>query len=102
MVGPKLRERPEAWPRVRLPAPTEAGAETPPLAGLGGPQPQAPHVEGPHKRVVTYTNFDRGDAWTVTGKRERQECRPLKKHFAQRNEPPAVEMHPEAEPQGIG
>eukprot|EP00971_Amphidinium_carterae_P029605 582314-Amphidinium_carterae.2 len=50
MVGPKLRDRPEAWPRVRLPAPAEAEVEVPPLAGPGEPLPQAPHVEGPHRR----------------------------------------------------
>eukprot|EP00971_Amphidinium_carterae_P095189 1883254-Amphidinium_carterae.1 len=59
MVGPKLRERPEAWPRVRLPAPAEADAGVPPPAGPGEPQPQAPHVEGPHRRVVTFTHFAR-------------------------------------------
>eukprot|EP00971_Amphidinium_carterae_P085194 1685641-Amphidinium_carterae.1 len=29
----------------------------------------------------------------------RQECRPLKKHFAQRKEPLVAELHPEVEPQ---
>eukprot|EP00971_Amphidinium_carterae_P027729 546630-Amphidinium_carterae.1 len=56
MVAPKLRIRPEAWPRVRLPQ-AEAEAEAPRLAGPGEPLPQATHVEGPHRRVVTFTNF---------------------------------------------
>eukprot|EP00971_Amphidinium_carterae_P177392 3518238-Amphidinium_carterae.1 len=43
--GPKLRDRPEAWPRVRLPAPVEAEVEAPPLAGPGESLTQAPHVE---------------------------------------------------------
>eukprot|EP00971_Amphidinium_carterae_P087879 1739053-Amphidinium_carterae.1 len=47
MVGPKLRDRPEAWPRVRLPAPAEAEIEVPPLAGPGEALTQAPRVEGP-------------------------------------------------------
>eukprot|EP00971_Amphidinium_carterae_P049209 969890-Amphidinium_carterae.1 len=59
MVGPKLRNRPEAWPRVRLPAAAEAEVEVRPLAGPGEPLPQAPHVEGPHRRVVTFNTFAR-------------------------------------------
>eukprot|EP00971_Amphidinium_carterae_P012600 247894-Amphidinium_carterae.1 len=59
LVGPKLRESPEAWPRMRLPAPAEEEVVVPPLAGPGEPQPQAPHVEGPHRRVVTYATFAR-------------------------------------------
>eukprot|EP00971_Amphidinium_carterae_P090959 1800283-Amphidinium_carterae.1 len=50
LVGPKLRERPEAWPRVRLPGPAVEEVVVPPLAEPGVPQPQAPHVEGPHRR----------------------------------------------------
>eukprot|EP00971_Amphidinium_carterae_P183201 3635664-Amphidinium_carterae.1 len=51
LVGPKLRERPEAWPRIKLPPPVtdEIVAE-----GLTAPvvhDAQAPHVEGPHRRV---------------------------------------------------
>eukprot|EP00971_Amphidinium_carterae_P307745 6116303-Amphidinium_carterae.1 len=69
MVGPKLRERPEAWPRVRLPARAEADVAELPLAEPGEPQPQAPHVEGPHRRVVTFTSFSRCmDCHRQTGK----------------------------------
>eukprot|EP00971_Amphidinium_carterae_P042433 834185-Amphidinium_carterae.1 len=50
LVGPKLRECPEAWPRVRLPTPAVEEVVVPRLAGPGEPQPQAPHVEGPHRR----------------------------------------------------
>eukprot|EP00971_Amphidinium_carterae_P304643 6053899-Amphidinium_carterae.2 len=70
---------------------------------------RAPHVEGPHRRVVTFTTFARClDCHRQTGKvrgkfnfrnLRRQECRPLKKRFAQRNEPFAAEAHPEVEPQ---
>eukprot|EP00971_Amphidinium_carterae_P044574 876600-Amphidinium_carterae.1 len=35
MVGPKLRERPEAWPRIRLLAPAEADAVVPPWLDQG-------------------------------------------------------------------
>eukprot|EP00971_Amphidinium_carterae_P180373 3577577-Amphidinium_carterae.1 len=59
VVGPKLRERPEAWPRVRLPAPTEVDVEELPLAAPGEYHPQAPHVEGAHRRVVNFTSFAR-------------------------------------------
>eukprot|EP00971_Amphidinium_carterae_P157215 3116723-Amphidinium_carterae.1 len=105
MVGPKLRDRPEAWPRVRLPAAAEAEVEVPRLAGPGEPLLQAPHVEGPHRRAVTFNTFARClDCHRQTGKERgkfnfpylrRQECRPLKKHFAQRTEPLAAELHPE-------
>eukprot|EP00971_Amphidinium_carterae_P327269 6458517-Amphidinium_carterae.1 len=61
MVGPKLRDRPEARPRVRLPAPTEAEIEVPPLAGPGEALTQAPHVEGPHRRVVTVPGLSPAD-----------------------------------------
>eukprot|EP00971_Amphidinium_carterae_P079319 1569287-Amphidinium_carterae.1 len=104
MVAPKLRIRPEAWPRIRLPQ-AETEVAMPPLAGPGEPLPQAPHVEGPHRRVVTFNTFARClDCHRQTGKvhgkfnfpyLRRQECRPLKKTFAQRREPLA-ELHPEA------
>eukprot|EP00971_Amphidinium_carterae_P228554 4533254-Amphidinium_carterae.2 len=42
LVGPKLRARPEAWPRVRLLAPAEEEVEVPPPAGLGEHLQQAP------------------------------------------------------------
>eukprot|EP00971_Amphidinium_carterae_P245375 4872780-Amphidinium_carterae.1 len=29
----------------------------PPMAGPGEPLPQAPHVEGPHRRVLTFNTF---------------------------------------------
>eukprot|EP00971_Amphidinium_carterae_P199119 3951691-Amphidinium_carterae.1 len=103
MVGPKLRDRPEAWPRARLPAPT--AVEVPPLAGPGEPLPQAPHVEGPHRRVVTFNTFARCfDCHRQTGKvrgkfnfpyLRRPECRPFKKTFVQRSEPLAAGLHPE-------
>eukprot|EP00971_Amphidinium_carterae_P079548 1574199-Amphidinium_carterae.2 len=50
-----LRDRPEAWPCTRLLAPAEV--EEIPLAVPGEPRPQAPRVEGPHRRVVTYNTF---------------------------------------------
>eukprot|EP00971_Amphidinium_carterae_P025055 494623-Amphidinium_carterae.1 len=59
LVGPKLRERPEAWPRVRLPAPAKEDVEVPPLAEPGEHQQQTPHVEGPHRSVVTYNTIGR-------------------------------------------
>eukprot|EP00971_Amphidinium_carterae_P216681 4301513-Amphidinium_carterae.1 len=69
MVGPKLRERPEAWPRVHLPVPADEAVVVSPLAGPGEPQPQAPRIEGPHRRVVTFTTFARClDCHRQTGK----------------------------------
>eukprot|EP00971_Amphidinium_carterae_P294440 5846082-Amphidinium_carterae.1 len=90
----------------------------------GEPLPQAPHVEGPHRRVVTFNTFARcldchRQTDKVRGKfnfpylrrqecrpREfnfpylrRQECRPLNKTFARRTDPPAAGWHPEVEPQ---
>eukprot|EP00971_Amphidinium_carterae_P132409 2622600-Amphidinium_carterae.1 len=69
LVGPKLRERPEAWPRVKLPPPAE---EEVVASGLAGPvvhDTQAPHVEGPHQRVVNYNAFARClDCHRQTGK----------------------------------
>eukprot|EP00971_Amphidinium_carterae_P238656 4737579-Amphidinium_carterae.1 len=60
-------------------------------------------------RVVTYTTFARClDCHRQTGKVKgkfnfsylrRQECRPLKKRFAQRTEQPVREAHPEVVPQ---
>eukprot|EP00971_Amphidinium_carterae_P316555 6292638-Amphidinium_carterae.1 len=96
---PKLRERPEAWPRVKLPPPVEEEVD---VIGLVGPvehNTQAPHVEGPHRRVVNYNTFARRlDCHRQTGKvkgkfnfsyLKGQECRPLKKHFRARQDPPA-------------
>eukprot|EP00971_Amphidinium_carterae_P074249 1467323-Amphidinium_carterae.1 len=69
LVGPKLRERPEAWPRVKLPPPTEEEIATPCLAVPAEHDTQAPHVEGPHKRVVNYNTFARClDCHRQTGK----------------------------------
>eukprot|EP00971_Amphidinium_carterae_P212154 4210058-Amphidinium_carterae.1 len=51
LVGPKLRERPEAWPRVRLPPPFEEEVDAIGLAGPVEHDTQAPHVEGPHKQT---------------------------------------------------
>eukprot|EP00971_Amphidinium_carterae_P185333 3679844-Amphidinium_carterae.1 len=66
---------------------------------------QAPHVEGPHRRVVTYDTFARClDCQRQTGKvrgkfnfryLKGQECRPLKKHFRERLAGPPPEVHPE-------
>eukprot|EP00971_Amphidinium_carterae_P119157 2360456-Amphidinium_carterae.1 len=51
LIGPKLRERPEVWPRIKLPPPVadEIVAEGP--AAPVAHDAQAPHVEGPHRRV---------------------------------------------------
>eukprot|EP00971_Amphidinium_carterae_P262524 5207442-Amphidinium_carterae.1 len=57
LVGQKLRDRPKAWLRARLPAPAEV--EEIPLAVPGEPRPQARHVEGPHRRVAVYNTFAR-------------------------------------------
>eukprot|EP00971_Amphidinium_carterae_P265264 5261970-Amphidinium_carterae.1 len=59
LVAPKLRDRPEAWPRVRLPAPVVEEIAAPLLAVPEEHNSQAPHVEGPHRRVVTYNTFAR-------------------------------------------
>eukprot|EP00971_Amphidinium_carterae_P147011 2913323-Amphidinium_carterae.2 len=48
---------PRKRPRARLPAPAE-DAETP-RQSLGGPRPQAPRVEGPHRLVVVFNTFVR-------------------------------------------
>eukprot|EP00971_Amphidinium_carterae_P036107 709612-Amphidinium_carterae.1 len=55
VVGPKLRERPEAWPRVRLPT-REVEVDIPqefPVDML----PRSPHKVGPRKKVVEYDEF---------------------------------------------
>eukprot|EP00971_Amphidinium_carterae_P176771 3504983-Amphidinium_carterae.1 len=54
LVGPKLRDRPEAWPRVKLPPLVEEQIVVDGLAEPVAHDAQAPHVEGPHKRVVNY------------------------------------------------
>eukprot|EP00971_Amphidinium_carterae_P282495 5608307-Amphidinium_carterae.1 len=70
LVGPKLRERPEAWPRVKLPPP--APQEEVVADGLAVPaahDAQALHVEGPRRRVVNYNTFARClDCHRQTGK----------------------------------
>eukprot|EP00971_Amphidinium_carterae_P265560 5268159-Amphidinium_carterae.2 len=54
-VGPKLRVRPEQWPRVRLPAPEPepAAVETERPAVF----PAEPFVCGPHQRVVAHETY---------------------------------------------
>eukprot|EP00971_Amphidinium_carterae_P081994 1622269-Amphidinium_carterae.1 len=52
LVGPKLRERLEAWPRVWLPT-LEVEPDIP-LELLVDMLPQAPHEVGPHTKVVEY------------------------------------------------
>eukprot|EP00971_Amphidinium_carterae_P334796 6470273-Amphidinium_carterae.1 len=66
---------------------------------------------GPHRRVVVYNAFARClDCHQRTGKvrgkfnfpyPRRQECRPLEKTFAQRQDAPNEVLQPEAEPQGL-
>eukprot|EP00971_Amphidinium_carterae_P241082 4786383-Amphidinium_carterae.1 len=51
-VGPKLRARPEHWPKVRLPAP-EPEPEVVEMAKKVE-FPAAPFVIGPHQRVVEH------------------------------------------------
>eukprot|EP00971_Amphidinium_carterae_P057978 1146700-Amphidinium_carterae.1 len=55
LVGPKLLERLEAWPRVRLPTP-DVEPDIP-LALPAEMLPQAPHEVGPDKQVVEYNEF---------------------------------------------
>eukprot|EP00971_Amphidinium_carterae_P073946 1462201-Amphidinium_carterae.1 len=52
LVGPKLRVRPEQWPRVRLPAPKPE----PEVLGTERPAvfPAEPFVCGPHQHVVAH------------------------------------------------
>eukprot|EP00971_Amphidinium_carterae_P200364 3976188-Amphidinium_carterae.1 len=59
LVAPKFRDRPEAWPRARLPARAEDAEAAQVLPGE--PRPQAPRVEKPHtvRRVVEYNTFAR-------------------------------------------
>eukprot|EP00971_Amphidinium_carterae_P188836 3748588-Amphidinium_carterae.2 len=107
LVGPKLKERPEAWPRVRLPALAEEEVVAPLLAVPEEHNAQAPHVEGPHKRVVTYNTFARcldchRQTRKVKGKfnfacLRGQECRQLKKRHRARLDPLVVQ-HPEEMP----
>eukprot|EP00971_Amphidinium_carterae_P223403 4432608-Amphidinium_carterae.1 len=55
IVGPKLRVRPEQWPRVRLPAP-----ELEPVVVESAEKavfPAAPCVMGPHQRVVEHGTY---------------------------------------------
>eukprot|EP00971_Amphidinium_carterae_P191227 3794854-Amphidinium_carterae.1 len=67
LVGPKLRDRPEAWPHAWLPAPAK-DAEAPQALPVE-PRPQAPLVEGPHRRVVMFNTFARClDCKRQTGK----------------------------------
>eukprot|EP00971_Amphidinium_carterae_P202586 4019732-Amphidinium_carterae.1 len=50
LVGPKLRDRPEACPRIKLPKPAEEEIVVDGLAEPVVHDAQAPHVEGPHRR----------------------------------------------------
>eukprot|EP00971_Amphidinium_carterae_P100125 1979884-Amphidinium_carterae.1 len=50
LVAPKLRDRPEAWPRIKLPKPVEEDIITEDLVAPVSQEAQAPHVEGPHRR----------------------------------------------------
>eukprot|EP00971_Amphidinium_carterae_P220941 4386540-Amphidinium_carterae.1 len=43
LVGPKLRERPEAWPRVKLPPPADEEIVVEGLAEPVAHDSQAPH-----------------------------------------------------------
>eukprot|EP00971_Amphidinium_carterae_P275864 5473835-Amphidinium_carterae.1 len=62
-------DRPEAWPRVKLPPPVEEEIIAEGLAEPVAHYSQAPHVEGPHRRVVTYNTFARCvDCHGQTGK----------------------------------
>eukprot|EP00971_Amphidinium_carterae_P154551 3065095-Amphidinium_carterae.1 len=82
------------------------------FVGAGGASPQAPRVEGPHRRVVVYNTFARClDCYRQTGKVcgkfnfpcfRRQECRRLETSSPQRQEADVeeVHLHPEAEPLG--
>eukprot|EP00971_Amphidinium_carterae_P026846 529648-Amphidinium_carterae.1 len=64
--------RPEAWPRVRLPAP-EAEQELPQVLPEET-HPRAPREVGPHKSVVDeYDEFVRC-LWTVASKRARSKA----------------------------
>eukprot|EP00971_Amphidinium_carterae_P003985 79341-Amphidinium_carterae.1 len=56
-AGPKLRNRPEACPRARLPAPVVE--EAAPQVSPAEPLPQAPREVGPYRRVVVYDVFAR-------------------------------------------
>eukprot|EP00971_Amphidinium_carterae_P123045 2436209-Amphidinium_carterae.1 len=52
LVAPKLKDRPEACPRTRLPAPAEDAETTQALRVV--PRQQAPRVEGPHRRCLQH------------------------------------------------
>eukprot|EP00971_Amphidinium_carterae_P121996 2415783-Amphidinium_carterae.1 len=43
LVAPKLRDRPEAWPRIKLPKPVDEEAVTEGLAEPVSQDAQAPH-----------------------------------------------------------
>eukprot|EP00971_Amphidinium_carterae_P019654 387416-Amphidinium_carterae.1 len=67
MVGPKLRDCPEAWPKVRLPAPAEAEVDVPPWLDRG-----SPYLKRLMLKVLTGVSSPSTPspgAWTVTGKR---------------------------------
>eukprot|EP00971_Amphidinium_carterae_P295820 5875040-Amphidinium_carterae.1 len=55
LVGPQLRERPEAEPRVRLPR--EPAENVPEVPVRGMVYPEAPFRLGPHLRVVRHEDF---------------------------------------------
>eukprot|EP00971_Amphidinium_carterae_P103883 2056967-Amphidinium_carterae.2 len=79
------------------------------MIGPREPLPQAPHVEGLRRHVVTFSTFARcldchQQTRKVRGKfnfpyLRRQDCRPLNKTFARRTDPPVAVLHPEVDPQ---
>eukprot|EP00971_Amphidinium_carterae_P258626 5133224-Amphidinium_carterae.1 len=67
MVGPELRDRLEAWPRMRLPAPAEEAVVVPPWLDRGSPNLKL-RMWKDHTDVWSPT-LPLPGAWTVTGKR---------------------------------
>eukprot|EP00971_Amphidinium_carterae_P161713 3205780-Amphidinium_carterae.1 len=92
---------PAPGPRIKLPKPVEEEIVVEGLAEPVAHDAQAPHVEGPHRRVVTYNTFARcldchRQIGMVRGKfnftyLRGQACRPLKKNFKARQDPPPLE-----------